>query len=92
MNVMAKSNLTLTQSGLLEVLLKHQRRKVILLAPASYSVPLHSYQASGSHHRCAELPLRWSMVRRFNAPRTTAELPVLRHAEAGATMERARAT
>jgi hypothetical protein len=32
MNVMAKSNLTLTQSGLLEVLLKHQRRKVIQLA------------------------------------------------------------
>jgi hypothetical protein len=32
MNVMTKSNLTLTQSGLLEVLLKHQRRKVILLA------------------------------------------------------------
>ena len=32
MNVTAKSNLTLTQSGLLEVLLKHQRRKVIQLA------------------------------------------------------------
>jgi hypothetical protein len=32
MNVMAKSNLTLTQSGLLEVLLKHQGRKVIQLA------------------------------------------------------------
>ena len=32
MNVMAKSNRTLTQSGLLDVLLKHQRRKVILLA------------------------------------------------------------
>jgi hypothetical protein len=32
MNVMAKSNRTLTQSGLLEVLLKHQRRKVIMLA------------------------------------------------------------
>jgi hypothetical protein len=32
MNVMAKSNPTLTQSGLLEVLLKHQRRKVIRLA------------------------------------------------------------
>ena len=31
MNVMTKSNLTLTQSGLLEVLLKHQRRKVIQL-------------------------------------------------------------
>jgi hypothetical protein len=29
---MAKSNLTLTQSGLLEMLLKHQRRKVIQLA------------------------------------------------------------
>ena len=29
MNVMAKSNRTLTQSGLLEVLLKRQRRKVI---------------------------------------------------------------
>jgi hypothetical protein len=32
MNVMAKSNRTLTQSGLLEVLLKHQRRKVIQLS------------------------------------------------------------
>jgi len=31
MNVVTKSNLTLTQSGLLEVLLKHQRRKVIQL-------------------------------------------------------------
>ena len=31
MNVMKKSNLTLTQSGLLDVLLKHERRKVILL-------------------------------------------------------------
>jgi len=32
MHVMTKSNLTLTQSGLLEALLKHQRRKVIQLA------------------------------------------------------------
>jgi hypothetical protein len=32
MNVMAKSNRTLTQSGLLDVLLKQQRRKVIQLA------------------------------------------------------------
>ena len=32
MNVMPKSDLTLTQRGLLDVLLKHQRRKVILLA------------------------------------------------------------
>ena len=32
MNVMPKSNPTLTQSGLLEVLLNHQRLKVIQLA------------------------------------------------------------
>jgi hypothetical protein len=32
MNVMAKSNPTLTQSGLLDVLLKHQRYQVIELA------------------------------------------------------------
>ena len=57
--------------------------------PASHSVPLHSYQAPGSHYRCAELPLRWAMVRRFNTPRTTTvKLPVLRYSKAGAAVER----
>ncbi len=47
------------------------------------SVPLHS----GSHHGSAGHPLR-AMVRPLNVPRTTAKLPVLRYAEAGAAVER----
>jgi hypothetical protein len=88
---MAKLTLMPTQRGLLEVLLKHQRRRVIQLARPFPSVPLHSCQASGNYHRCAGLPL-WALVRRFNLPRTTAKLPVLRSAKAGAGVARARAT
>ena len=55
------------------------------------SVPLYSCQATGSH-RSAGLPLHRAIVRRFNVPRTTAKLPVLRHAKARAAVERAHAT
>src|SRR5207244_11625196 len=56
------------------------------------SVPLHSCQATGSHHRSADLPLRRAMVWRLNGPHTKAKLPVLRYAKAGAAVERAHAT
>ena len=86
MNVMTKSNLTLTQSGLLEVLLKHQRRKVIQLArpPTPF---LFTYVK-----RVAAIIAALSFLfvalwfGRLDAPRTAAKLSVLRYAEAGATM------
>src|SRR5205814_9974696 len=56
------------------------------------SVPPHSCQATGSHHRSADLPLRRVMVWRLNVLRTKAKLPVLRYAKAGAAVERAHAT
>ena len=91
MNVMTKSNLTLTQSGLLEVLLKHQRRKVIQLTrpPTPF---LFTYVKRVAAIIAALSFLFVAMVRRLDAPRTAAKLSVLRYAEAGATMERARAT
>src|SRR5205807_9699495 len=41
------------------------------------SVPLHSCQATGSHHRTANLPPRRAMLWRLNGPCTKPKLPVL---------------
>ena len=54
------------------------------------SLPPRVHQANCGHYRSNDLPV-WAMVRGLNVSDTAAKLPLLRHAKAGAAMERAHA-
>ena len=54
------------------------------------SLPPRAYQANCRHYRSNDPPV-WAMVRGLNVSDTAAKLPLLRHAKAGAAMERAHA-